>query len=367
MPMPKTTDIRSLMRPHLLDMEPYQGIDPPELLAQRAGIPEERIVKLNGNENPYGPSPRVAEALARYTTYHIYPDPQQRRAREALAEYAGTSPERVVAGVGSDELIDLLMRLFLEPGDGVVLCTPTFGMYETFAQVNKVAVVEVPLDERFEIDVSGVREAARRGAKMAFIASPNNPTGNLVSEETVRQLLDTGMLVVVDEAYYEFSCSTVLPLMSEYPNLVVLRTLSKWAGLASLRLGYGVMDTAVSERLMTIKPPYNITVASELALYASLEDRELLLSRVKALVQAREELFGELARLKALVPVPSSANFILCRCAPGNGKWLYDELATRGVFVRYYGTAPLQDCIRISVGLPAENQALLSALEAILS
>lgn len=365
--MPKRNDIRSLMRPHLLDMQSYEGVDPPELLAKRAGIPVERIVKLNGNENPYGPSPKVVKALAEYTEYHIYPDPQQRRVREALAEYVGTTPDRVVAGVGSDELIDLLMRLFLEPGDGVVLCTPTFGMYASFAQVNGARLMEVPRDQGFDIDVPGVRKAAEQGAKMTFIASPNNPTGNLVSEATVRELLDTGMLVVVDEAYYEFAGSTVEPLVGEYSNLVVLRTLSKWAGLASLRLGYGIMDPVVAERMMTVKPPYNITIASELALFASLADKELLLSRVRALTGAREELFQQLAKFKELTPVPSRANFILCRGPEGKGQWLYEELANRGVFVRYYRDPPLQDSIRTSVGLPEQNRALVGALREILS
>ena len=365
--MPKRNDIRSLMRPHLLDMQSYEGVDPPELLAQRAGIPVERIVKLNGNENPYGPSPKVVKALAEYTEYHIYPDPQQRRVREALAEYVGTTPDRVVAGVGSDELIDLLMRLFLEPGDGVVQCAPTFGMYASFAQVNGGRLMEVPRDQGFDVDVPGVRKAAEQGAKMTFIASPNNPTGNLVSEATVRELLDTGMLVVVDEAYYEFAGSTVEPLVGEYSNLVVLRTLSKWAGLASLRLGYGIMDPAVAERMMTIKPPYNITIASELALFASLADKELLLSRVRALTGAREELFQQLAEFKELTPLPSRANFILCRGPEGKGQWLYEELANRGVFVRYYSAPPLQDSIRTSVGLPEENRALVGALQEIFS
>ena len=365
--MAKRNDIRSLMRPHLLDMEPYEGVDPPELLAQWAGIPVERIVKLNGNENPYGPSPKVVKALAEYTDYHIYPDPQQRRVREALAEYSATTPDQVVAGVGSDELIDLLMRLFLEPGDGVVLCTPTFGMYASFAQVNGGRLIEVPRDGGFNIDMPGVRKAAEQGGKMAFIASPDNPTGNLVSEATVRELLDTGMLVVVDEAYYEFAGSTVASLVPDYSNLVVLRTLSKWAGLASLRLGYGIMDPVVAERLMTVKPPYNITIASELALFASLTDKELLLSRVQALIQAREELFHQLAEFKGLTPLPSHANFILCRGSQGKGQWLYEELAKRGVFIRYYSAPPLQDSIRTSVGLPEQNRALVGALQEILS
>ena len=365
--MVKPTNIRNLIRPHLLDMAPYQGIDPPEVMAQQAGVAIERVVKLNGNENPYGPSPKVMEALAGYSDYHIYPDPQQRQVREALAGYADTTPDRVVAGAGSDELIDLLLRLFLEPGEGVVQFSPTFGMYAAFTQLCGGRTIEVPRDEHFAIDPASVRQVARSDAKMAFIASPNNPTGNLAPEAVVRELLDAGIVVVVDEAYYEFACSTFALLVPEYANLVVLRTFSKWAGLASLRLGYGIMDSALAERMMTIKPPYNTSVASELAVFASLGDKELLLSRVRTLVQATEELMRELAGFKELTPFPSRANFILCRVADGNGYWLYEELAKRGVFVRYYPTPPIHDSIRISIGLPEQNQALLKALEEIFS
>ncbi len=166
---------------------------------------------------------------------------------------------------------------------------------------------------------------------------------------------------------HEFVRSTVAPLVTDYSNLVVLRTFSKWAGLASLRLGYGIMDPAVAERLMTIKLPYNITIASELALFASLADKEMLLSRVRAITEAREELFRRLALFQELTPLPSSANFILCRVPQGKGRWFYEELAKRGVFVRYFSALDLQDFIRISVGLPEHNQALIGALQAILS
>lgn len=365
--MAKFTDIRHMMRSHLVDMEPYEGVDPPEVLAQRAGVPAERIVKLNANENPYGPSPKVAVALAQYKNYPIYPDPQQRRVREAIAEYTDTTPDRVVAGLGSDELIDLLMRLFLESGDGVIQCPPTFGMYASFARVCGARIVSVPRNEAFDIDVPAIQAAAKQGAKMVFIPSPNNPTGNLVSEVGVRNLLDTGMVVVVDEAYYEFSGSTMTPLVPAYPNLVVLRTFSKWAGLASLRIGYGIMDPVVAERLMTIKPPYNITIASELALFASLDDRDLLLSRVDALVAGREELLQRLAKFRDLTTWPSSGNFILCRGPKGKGDWIYHELAKRGVFVRYYSTDPIEDCFRVSVGLPSQHDDLINALREIIS
>ena len=365
--MARTKNIRSLMLPHLLEAVPYGAIDPPEVLARQAGIPEEQVVKLDGNENLYGPSPKVAQALARFKDYHIYPDPQQRRVREALASYAGTTPDRLIAGAGSDEIIDLLLRLFVAPGDRVIQCVPTFGMYATFAHLVGGELVSLPRNETFDVDVDSVRRTAREGAKVLFLTSPNNPTGNLVSEATVRQLLELDLLVVVDEAYYEFSGNTVASLVGEgYSNLVVLRTFSKWAGLAGLRLGYGIMDPSVAERLMVIKPPYNITVAAEVAVLASLEDRDLLLSRVRDIVQERDTLFARLWKIPGLSLVPSHANFILCRLLEGEGRRVYQELARRGIFVRYYDTDLLRDYIRVSVGLPHHNQALAEALQTIL-
>ncbi|MEE8443580.1 MAG: histidinol-phosphate transaminase [Dehalococcoidia bacterium] len=365
--MTSPKDIRSLMLPRLLDMVAYDAIDPPEVLARQAGIPEDQVIKLDGNENLYGASPKVAEALARYGDYHIYSDPQQRRVREALASYAGTTMDRVVAGTGSDELIDLLLRLFVGPGERVIQCVPGFGMYGSFTYLVGGEVVSVPLSESFDIDVGSIREAAQDGGKILFLTSPNNPTGNLISETTIRQLLELNLLVVVDEAYFEFSGSTVAHLVPEYSNLVVLRTFSKWAGLAGMRMGYGIMDTAVADRLLVIKAPYNLTVATEVALLASLEDKELLLSRVRTIVEERDRLFAQLEKMNGLTPLPSHANFILCRMQGGGASRVYQELAARGIFIRYYNNPLLRDYIRLSVGLPHHNRAVVEALQAILS
>ncbi len=365
--MPPPSDIRKLMLPHLVEAEAYAAIDPPDVLAKEAGIPEGQIIKLDGNENLYGPAPRVKEALASYKSYHIYPDPQQRKVRHALAEYIGATPDRIVAGVGSDELIDLLLRLFVGAGDTVIQAAPTFAMYATFTHLVGGKLVSVPRTETFDVDVPAIRRVANHRAKVIFLASPNNPTGNLVSESDVRQLLELGVLLVVDEAYSEFAGKSLVHLSPQYPNLVVLRTFSKWAGLAGLRIGYGVMDPAVAERLLVIKPPYNISVASEVAVVASLQDKELLLGRVAHLVQEREWLFDQLLHMPNLTPIPSSANFVLCRLSQGKGSQVYRALARRGIFVRYYDSSLLRDYIRVSVGLRYHNQALVSALHDILT
>ncbi len=354
--------VQRFMRSHVHGLTPYAGIAPPAFLAQRAGIAPEQVIKLDGNENPYGPSPKVAEALAAHPWHHLYPDPLQRRARQALATYVGTTPEWVVAGSGADELIDLLVRLFIEPGEKVLDLPPTFGMYAVSTRIQGGEVVDVPRDEEFEVDVAAVREAVDARTKLVFLTNPNNPTGALSSEACVRELLETGLVVVVDETYHEFCGFTVAHLVPEYDNLIVLRTLSKWAGLAGLRLGYGIMSPELVRYLMAIKLPYNISVAAEAALHASLEDTDLLLQRVRLLVEERERMAALLSQVPGVHCFPSKGNFVLCRFPPDTAKRVHSELADRGIFVRHFEAPRLQDCLRISAGKPAHTDALMGAL-----
>ena len=360
-PMTKT-QIEKLIRPHLASIQTYQPVDPPEMLAERAGISADAVIKLNGNENPYGPSPKAVEAVAR-TPLHIYPDPFQRRLRASLSDYTGFPPENIIAGAGSDELIDLLFRLFIEHGDDIVDCEPTFAMYSFCARVAGGGVRLVQRDEIFEIDIPAVRDAVDESTKIIFISSPNNPTGNMASEEQVRALLNTGLVVVIDEAYYEFSGQTVAGLLSEFDNLVVLRTMSKWAGLAGLRVGYGIMNSGLVDHIIDIKSPYNINVAAEAAALASLEDTDLLLGNVAKIVEGRGTLFDELNAIDGVNPWPSSGNYILCQMdEPGQAETIVDGLASRGIFVRSFSSPRLQNHFRVAVGTPDENEAFLNAV-----
>jgi len=354
--------IREMMLPHLAAMQGYSGVDPLEVLAQEAGIPPEKVARLNGNENPHGPSPKVIQALSSYRYYNLYPDPDQRQIREALSRYLGVEPERLVAGNGSDEIIDLVLRLFVRPGDKVLIPTPTFGMYAFSTRVCNGEPVSIPRDELFDVDAEGLARAADSRARVVFVTSPNNPTGNVTPASVVRRVLALGLIVVVDETYYEFCGQTVLPLVGEHPNLIVLRTFSKWAGLAGLRIGLGVMAPEVARVMMTVKPPYNVNLAAQVALLATLEDRELLLSRVKALIAERERMRSMLSNVQGVKVWPSQANFLLCEMPNGRGPGAYQGLARRGIFVRYFDTPRLKDCIRISVGLPEHTDAVVSAL-----
>ena len=356
----------NLLQPHIRGLETYQGVDPVEVLAQKAGLPPDKLIKLNGNENPYGPSPHVIEALSAFKAYNLYPDPEQRSLRDALSEYLGVGPEHIVAGNGSDEIIDLVLRMFLGPGEKIVDPSPTFGMYSICARICGGEIVTVPRDESFEIDVEATQLAIDSGTKAILFASPNNPTGNIATEWQVRRLLEMGILVVVDETYYEFCGQTVLPMVHEFPNLVVLRTFSKWAGLAGLRMGLGVMHPDVARVMMSIKPPYNVNLAAEIALLASLEDRGGLIERVNAIVTERERMFHMLQEVPGVRPWPSQANFILCQFTDREGKEVFEQLAHRGIFLRYFSNPRLRDFVRTSVGLPHETDAVVSSLDTIL-
>ena len=356
------TDVRDLLLPHIRQLNTYDSIDPMEVMAQQAGILPEEVIRLNGNENPFGPSPQVVKALGSFQHYNHYPDPDQRQLRAALSGYLGAPPEQIVAGNGSDELIDMLLRMFLGPGENIVIPTPTFGMYAFSAEVCGGEVRAVPRNSNFDIDVEATVCAVDSGTKAIFLASPNNPTGNVATESEILALLETGTVVVVDETYYEFCGQTTLPLVAEHPNLVVLRTFSKWAGLAGLRIGLGVMHPDVARTMMSMKSPYNVNRAAEVALLASLEDRATLLERVQAIVAERKRMMARLEQIPGIAVWPSQANFILCRLPEGRGQEIFEGLCRRGIFLRNYNTPQLKDYVRASVGLPEETDAVIAAL-----
>ena len=235
-------------------------------------------------------------------------------------------------------------------------------MYAFTAEVVGGRAISVPRTSEFEIDEQAILASIDNQTKAIFFASPNNPTGNIASNKQIRTLLDTGVIVVVDETYYEFCGKSSLNLLSEYENLIILRTFSKWAGLAGLRIGLGVMSESLAGTMMSMKPPYNVNLAAEVALTASLNDRETLMTRVHAIVQERGRLISKLEGIPNVKPYPSEANFILTQLPTGRGKDIFEGLCSRGIFLRYFGREPLTDFVRMSVGLPNENDAVIDAL-----
>ena len=358
-------DIEKLIRKDLLAFGGYSAATSPETLDGKIEVSTRDIIKLDANENPYGCSPRVQKALAKYKQFNIYPDDGQERLRKMLSDYIGIDPGHIVAGSGSNQLIDLLVRLLVAQGDEVINCTPTFGIYSFSTRLCGGTLVEIPRQDDFSIDISQVKSAITPKTKIIFIANPNNPSANLTSQKDIEALLATGVPVVVDEAYYEFSRKTVLPLVKKYDNLIVLRTFSKWAGLAGLRVGYGIFPRKIADFILRIKIPYNVNVAALVAVAESLKDIDYLMASVDNIITERRRLFTALQKIKWLKPYPSKANFILCNVLKGDAKNLFQQLQSKGILVRYFDQARVKNCIRISVGKPEHTNALIKALQQI--
>jgi histidinol-phosphate aminotransferase len=394
-------DVESLINPHLRAMQPYTPIVPFEVLSRRLGRAPEDIVKLDANENPYGPSPRALEAIASAGTLHIYPDPEQTLLREAISSYINVPMEHILCGAGGDEIIDLIGRAFIQAGDAIIDLPPTFGMYRWEADVVNAQYVKVPRRDDFSIDVEAVERLVNSNwvmghldraqsqlpithYKLLFVTNPNNPDGSVVSEDDLNRLLALPVVVVLDEAYIDFSTQpSRAGWVAQHDNLIVLRTFSKLAGMAGLRVGYGIFPLPVIKHLWKIKQPYTPNVAGTVGAIAALGDPDYLRDNVQRIVAERERMGELLSELGWLQPLPSETNFILCRVNQNLtggaqrtdlsgvspdlpvGKQVKLALEQHGVLVRWFDKDGLRNCIRISVGRPDQTDRLMAALKSI--
>jgi histidinol-phosphate aminotransferase len=343
-------NIEQLLRPNIKTLQPYRS-------ARHDG---DSGVLLDANENSLG-SVISVDGL----TLNRYPDPFQRTLRARLAALAGVHPENVFAGVGSDEVIDLLIRLFCEPRqDRLVIAAPTYGMYRVAADIQGVETETSLLTADFQLNVEALQASADRRTKMIFCCSPNNPTGNLLHREDILAICQsTHTMVVVDEAYIDFSnADSLASLVNDIPNLIILRTLSKAWGLAGIRLGYAIASPLVIRYLMQVKPPYNLNVLTMTYALQALEKPERMQQAVQTIIREREFLFEQLSTIPYIQRVfPSQANFLLVRSNDASA--VYHQLAQRGIIVRNRSSEPLlENCLRITVGTPEQNELLLKTL-----
>ena len=362
-----TNNLR-FIRPHIQEMQPYEPILPYEVLSTELGIPSERLIKLDANENPYGPLPEVKAALAKSDALHIYPDPESRRIRKLLAEHHQVRESSIVIGAGADELIDLIVRIVIEPGDKVVNCPPTFGMYAFDSALNNARLITLPRQEDFSLDMPGILQAvAEHEPRLLFLANPNNPDGGMISESEFEQLVNLPLLLVMDEAYIQFveGGRSVLKEVQSYSNLIVLRTFSKWAGLAGLRIGYGVFPEEFVPMLMRAKQPYNVSVAAEQAAVITMQNLSKAEENIAQIINHRKLLFQDLSQISWLEPYPSQANFILCRVDGISAFEVKQRLRRQGILIRYFDKPGLSDHIRISIGTLEQIERLITALKGI--
>jgi histidinol-phosphate aminotransferase len=343
-------DLNKLLRPNIRDLVPYSSA--------RDEFKGEASIFLDANENSFG-SPLIK-------WYNRYPDPLQKKLKDKLAAIKGVPAAKIFVGNGSDECIDVLIRAVCEPGtDNLIICPPTYGMYEVSANINNVQARKVKLMPDFQLDLPALEQAVDENTKMIFLCSPNNPTGNSLYREDVEMVLNNFPgLVVMDEAYINFSRHRSFTLeLEDYPNLVVMQTLSKAWGLAALRVGLAFASEAIINVMNKIKPPYNINQASqELALQA-LEEVGQVNDMIREIVKEREALRESLLELQVVQKIyPSDANFLLVKVE--NARDIYHYLVNHGIVVRDRSNVELcEGCLRITVGTPHENKALIAGLK----
>ncbi len=354
-----------LLRHDIAALEPYTPIYPLEVLAAQLGRQPDDLIKLDANENPYGPPPQVRQALAELRYPHIYPDPESRTLRAALSEYTGVPSDLLLAGAGSDELLDLITRAFLQPGDVLLDCPPTFGMYSFDASLCGARVILASRRPDFSLDLPAIERVVREyQPKLLCLASPNNPDGSLLADRELAFLLELPLVLVLDEAYIEFAGRerSRIPWVLRHENLIVLRTFSKWAGLAGLRVGYGAFPASLIPQFWKIKQPYNVSVTASAAAIAALDGFADANLNIKRLVTERSRLHELLTTIPYLQPYPSQANFILCKVVGRDALALKHALDAEGILVRYFNKPGLREHIRVSVGRPNDTDTLIAAL-----
>lgn len=344
-----TFDLNSIVRANIQRLKPYSSA--------RSEFTGEAEVFLDANENAF--------ASPAGDGYNRYPDPLQQAIKRKLSEISGVDPAQIFIGNGSDEAIDLLFRIFCEPGaDSCIICPPTYGMYEVSADINDVATIKVPLTSSFQLDVGGVLSAVTSDTKLIFICSPNNPTGNLMDRRDVIEIAKNFEgIVVVDEAYIHFSSAeSMTSELPNHPNLVVLQTFSKAWAMAGLRVGLAFASEQIIGLMNRVKPPYNVSgIAQNAVLQAIVENR--IADWVEQTVTERTRLAGGLDKLSIVEKVyPTDANFLLAKTVDADAVYRY--LIGKRIVVRDRSNVRLcEGCLRITVGTPAENARLLEALQ----
>lgn len=343
-------NLNELLRENIRNLTPYSSA--------RDEFKGEASVYLDANENSLG-SP-----LTKW--YNRYPDPMQWKIKEKLSEIKQVPVTQIFLGNGSDECIDVIIRAVCEPGiDNIIICPPTYGMYQVSADINNVRVKKVPLTPAFQLDLPAIEEAIDDHTKAIFLCSPNNPTGNSLIKEDVEAILNNYFgLVVMDEAYINFSRHrSFIQELKDYPQLVILQTLSKAWGLAALRVGMAFASEEFIQVMNKVKPPYNINQASQDLVLTALEEVGQVNDMIRILVSERERLDLELRKLATVLDIyPSDANFLLVKVKDAKG--LYNALLTEGIVVRDRSSVTLcEGCLRITVGTEAENDRLIEAID----
>ncbi len=346
--------LADFVRPHLLDVAGYVPGEQPQ-----GG----KFIKLNTNENPYPPSPKVLSALSEFgERLRKYPDPSATAFRRMAAQVLNVAPEQIVCGNGSDEILAMIVRLFLGPDDLAVWAKPTYLLYETLVRLQGARFCSFPYRQDWTLP----DELFEAGAKLIFIANPNSPSGTCFDLPQLRAIIERANCpIVIDEAYSDYAGQSAASLVREYPNLLVSRTLSKSYALAGLRFGYVVASEEITRHLHTLRDSYNCDAISIALATAAVGDQDWLKDNVQRVITERQRMESQLAALGMTVQ-PSQANFVWCQHPQQMEREIYQELKTRQILVRFMDYGAPWIGLRITVGTPQQNQVLLEQLEQIL-
>ncbi len=361
--------MKRLVRPGIEDLIPYPPGKPIEELERELGI--QNSIKLASNENPLGPSPRALAAIReRLETLHRYPDGSGYYLKSRLSEKFSLSRDRILLGNGSNELIELIVRTFLEPGDEAVQAFPTFLVYEKIIMGAGCKMISVPLTG-FGLDLKGIADAVTPRTKVLFVNNPNNPTGTILRTQEMDDFLKDipeDVVVVLDEAYMEFVTdprfANGILFLERHPGIIVLRTFSKLYGLAGLRIGYGFTSEKIADYINRVRQPFNANSLAQAAATAALNDEDFVNRTLKTVHEGLDFLQEHLDRL-GLEYLPTQTNFFLIK-VPSGGKEIYERLLYEGVIVRAMDSYGLPEYIRINAGLPQENERFITALKKVL-
>jgi histidinol-phosphate aminotransferase len=361
--------LEKIVKPWIRGLEPYKPGKPAEELDRERGI--QGSVKLASNESPLGPSPRALEAMREaLSSVHRYPDGASFRLRRKLAPQLAVDPEQLVFGAGADEILELLAKVLLGPGDECVFAWPSFAMYPIVVKGMGARPVPVPLDAGLVHDLDAMARAVNERTKLVFLCNPNNPTGTSVGREAFDRFvagLPAGVVLAIDEAYVDFARRADFPdslsWVGRRPGTVALRTFSKAYGLAGLRVGYGVADLELASYLQRARHPFNVSRLAEVAAEAALDDHEYR-DRLRQLNSEGIEYLTRELRALGFEVWPSDANFVLAKPRRG-GVDSYEGLLREGVIVRPLAGFGMPEHVRITVGLPEENARLVKALQRI--
>jgi histidinol-phosphate aminotransferase len=338
-------DIERLIRPELLKLKPYSSA--------RDDFQGEADIYIDANENPFG------------DLINRYPDPLQRQLKNKISELKGIKTDQIFIGNGSDEALDLIFRLFCVPGeDGIIITPPTYGMYKVLAGINDVYIREAALNADFQLNVATILKISGRRTKILFLCSPNNPVGNSLKREDVLHVIkDFPGIVVIDEAYIDFSKEdSFLDILQDFPNLIITQTLSKAWGMAGIRLGMAFANPFIVSQLNKIKPPYNVNILSQSKALEGLNDFDRFAKNLDTIQKQKEVLFEALEKLPMVKKVHASdANFLLAEF--DNADHYYKFLVDHGIIVRNRSRQlHCANCLRITVGTPEENRKLINIL-----